>query len=78
MFTTIHQDRLIRFEYVPETFDEPARVDIDEVMSHGRVIEMTPEWISQAESQILAIHGQQLQENAAEYAAIERDERAYR
>lgn len=78
MFTTIHEDRLIRFEYTPETFFESASVDITEVMSHGRVIEMSPEWIAQAESQILAMHGKQLQDNAAEAAAIERDERAYR
>lgn len=72
------QDYLIRFEFFPETWDDAASVDIDEVMSRGRIVEMSSEWIAQAEAQILAMYGKQLQDNAAEAAAIERDERAYR
>lgn len=72
------QDYLIRFEFFPETWDDDASVDIDEVMSRGRIVEMSSEWIAQAEAQILALYGKQLQDNAAESAAIERDERAYR
>ena len=72
------QDYLIRFEFFPETWDDAASIDIDEVMSRGRIVEMSSEWIAQAEAQILALYGKQLQDNAAESAAIERDERAYR
>ena len=72
------QDYLIRFEFFPETWDDDASIDIDEVMSHGRVIETSQEWNEQAEAQILAMYGKQLQDNAAESAAIEPDERAYR
>ena len=72
------QDYLIRFEFFPETWDEPARIDIDEVMADGLSLQMSSQFIEQAEAEILAMHGKQLQDNAAEAAAIERDERAYR
>lgn len=69
-------DYLIRFEYIAETWDEPARIDIDEVMADGLRLHMSTKFIEQAEAEILAMHGKQLQDNAAEAAAIERDERA--
>lgn len=69
-------DYLIRFEYIAETWDEPARIDIDEVMADGLSLQMSTKFIEQAEAEILAMYGKQLQDNAAEAAAIERDERA--
>ena len=69
-------DYLIRFEYIAETLDEPARIDIDEVMADGLSLQMSTKFIEQAEAEILAMYGKQLQDNAAEAAAIERDERA--
>ena len=69
-------DYLIRFEYIAETWDEPARIDIDEVMADGLSLHMSSQFIEQAEAEILAMYGKQLQDNAAEAAAIERDERA--
>ena len=77
VFTNINgHGCLIHFEYVPETWDGAASIDIDEVMSHGRVIETSQDWNEQAEAQILAMYGKQLQEQAAEDYAIRRDERA--
>lgn len=70
------QDYLIRFEYIAETWGEPARIDIDEVMADGLSLQMSTKFIEQAEAEILAMYGKQLQDNAAEAAAIERDERA--
>lgn len=69
-------DYLIRFEYIAETWGEPARIDIDEVMADGLSLQMSTKFIEQAEAEILAMYGKQLQDNAAEAAAIERDERA--
>ncbi len=69
-------DYLIRFEYIAETWDDPARIDIDEVMADGLSLQMSTKFIEQAEAEILAMYGKQLQDNAAEAAAIERDERA--
>lgn len=76
LMNTNGHDYLIRFEYIAETWDEPARIDIDEVMADGLSLQMSTKFIEQAEAEILAMYGKQLQDNAAEAAAIERDERA--
>lgn len=69
-------DYLIRFEYIAETWGEPARIDIDEVMADGLSLQMSTKFIEQAEAEILAMYGKQLQEQAAEEYAMRRDERA--
>lgn len=45
-------------------------------LGHGLSLQMSTKFIEQAEAEILAMYGKQLQDNAAEAAAIERDERA--
>lgn len=69
-------DYLIRFEYIAETWGEPARIDIDEVMADGLSLQMSTKFIEQAEAEILAMYGKQLQEQASEEYAMRRDERA--
>ena len=68
-------DYLIRFEYIAETWGEPARIDIDEVMADGEP-QMSTKFIEQAEAEIPAMYGKQLQEQASEEYAMRRDERA--
>ena len=68
-------DYLIRFEYIAETWGEPARIDIDE--GDGRWLE--PPNVYQVHragrAEILAMYGKQLQEQASEEYAMRRDER---
>jgi hypothetical protein len=70
-------DYLIRFDYIAETWDEAARVDIEEVMSHGVTRQMSQEFIEKAEAEILARYGKALQDQAAEEYATRQAEGAY-
>lgn len=70
-------DYLVRFEYIAATHDEAARVDIEEVMSHGVTRQMSPEFIEKAEAEILAKYGQALQDQAAEAYVTRQAEGAY-
>ncbi len=71
-------DCLIRFEYHAEDFDNPACIEIDEVMSQGVVRAMPEAFLTEAAREIMAQYGDRLRDDAAEVYAIEQYDKAYR